>query len=119
MSGNARMLGRDEIPVIDIGPLVDGSASARVAGELANAATHIGFIYVGNHGIDSALIENARNAALEFFRQPLEKKLELMGDFVDTLSRKFTPVTMGQHVERIKEGGSLRNYRPTFSTQAA
>lgn len=78
MNPSARALTRHEIPVIDIGPLLDGSDPARVAAQLAHAATDVGFIYIGNHGIDSAVIARARDIGLAFFRQPLEKKLEVV-----------------------------------------
>ena len=65
-----------EIPVIDIGPLRDGSDPAAVGRRLAWAATEVGFIYVENHGVPAALIENARSSGLEFFRMPAEAKQE-------------------------------------------
>ena len=67
----------DDIPVIDIGPLIDASDPMRAARELAWAASEVGFIYVRNHGVDAAVIERARETALAFFRQPLERKLEV------------------------------------------
>ena len=65
-----------EVPVIDIGPLRDGSDPAAVGGELAWAASEVGFLYVENHGIPTALVAAAREAGLEFFRMPLEAKQE-------------------------------------------
>jgi isopenicillin N synthase-like dioxygenase len=74
---DARTLSNDQIPVIDLGPLRDGSDSMRVAQELAWAATEVGFIYVRNHGVDMELVRSARQAGLEFFRAPLERKVEV------------------------------------------
>ena len=65
-----------EVPVIDIAPLRDGADAARVGAELARAATEVGFLYVRNHGVDAALVERARRAALDFFRLPEEAKRE-------------------------------------------
>ena len=64
-----------DVPVIDIGPLRDGSDPAAVGRLLAWAATEVGFIYVENHGVPASLIETARRAGLEFFRMPAEAKL--------------------------------------------
>ena len=64
-----------QVPVIDIGPLRDGSDPVGVGERLAWAASEIGFIYVENHGVSASLIEVARRAGLEFFRLPLEEKL--------------------------------------------
>ena len=66
-----------DIPVIDLAPLRDRTAPERVAQQLAWAASEVGFIYVRNHGIASKVIRDARNAGLEFFRLPLEQKLEV------------------------------------------
>lgn len=62
--------GNGSIPVIDIGPLRDGSDPLRVAQALHRASHDVGFLYVANHGIDAALLDDARAQALAFFRQP-------------------------------------------------
>ena len=67
----------EEIPVIDVGPLVDGSDPTGAARDLVWAATEVGFIYVRNHGVDAAVIERARECGLAFFRQPPQRKLEV------------------------------------------
>ncbi len=62
------------IPVIDIGPLRDGSAEAGVARAIYETSRDIGFLYVGNHGVDEDLIAEAHAAGLAFFRQDAETK---------------------------------------------
>ncbi len=62
------------IPVIDMGPLRDGSGAAEVGKDLHQASQEVGFIYVKNHGIPDDLITRAHAAALAFFRQPEEVK---------------------------------------------
>ena len=64
----------DNIPVIDLEPLLDGSDAKTVARAIHRASQEIGFIYVANHGISNAAIDAARNAALEFFRLPDDVK---------------------------------------------
>ncbi len=59
----------DNIPVIDLGPLLDGSDPESVAQAIHRASQETGFIYAANHGIADNVIASARNAALEFFRQ--------------------------------------------------
>lgn len=49
---------------------------------------------------------------------PVAKKLELMGAFVDRLTKSFTPVTIGEHVQSIRTTGGLRGYAPVFSNQS-
>ena len=65
---------RELIPVIDIGPLRDGSDPVGVARQLHRASREVGFIYVSNHGIPEETIEAARSTAMQFFRQPAEEK---------------------------------------------
>ena len=74
-AARAERLDAAEVPVIDIGPLRDGSDPEGVGRKLAWAASEVGFIYVENHGVPAALIEDARRTGLEFFRLPLEAKL--------------------------------------------
>ena len=62
--------------MIDVAPLRDGADPAGVGAELARAAAEVGFLYVRNHGVDPALVERARRAALDFFRLPEEAKRE-------------------------------------------
>ena len=62
------------IPVIDIGPLRDGSGTRKVGKALHQASQTVGFIYVTNHGIPDDLIKRAHETALAFFRQPEEVK---------------------------------------------
>ena len=50
-----RTLGIQEIPVVDLGPLLDGSDPSAVAAELGRAASTVGFVYVRNHGVPGAL----------------------------------------------------------------
>lgn len=75
---SARTVTDGEIPVIDIGPLRDGSGLEEAGRRLAWAAEHVGFIYVENHGIEQSLVDDARQVAVEFFRHADEKKLEVV-----------------------------------------
>jgi len=67
-------ISRDDIPVVDIQPLRDGSDPVRVARALHAANTQLGFIYIKGHGIPESLIEETRSAALQFFRLPADRK---------------------------------------------
>ena len=62
------------IPIIDIGPLRDGSAKFGVAREIHEASRDVGFLYIRNHGIDPELIAEAHRMGLAFFRQDDEFK---------------------------------------------
>lgn len=63
----ARQTSAEEIPVVDITALRDGSDPQAVAEALHAASTGLGFIYVSGHGIPDAVIEAARSAAYDLF----------------------------------------------------
>lgn len=63
----ARKTNADEIPVIDITPLRDGTDPSSVARALHAASQGLGFIYVRGHGIPEQVIDRARAAAYDFF----------------------------------------------------
>ena len=68
------------IPVVDLAPFRDGTDKVGVARALHEASRDVGFIYVRNHGIPDHQIEIARALAIAFFREPLERKLEVAVD---------------------------------------
>ena len=72
-----KQVDHDLIPIIDIGPLRDGSDPIAVARKLHRASQDVGFIYVSNHGISEDAIDAARNAAMRFFRCPAEDKQQI------------------------------------------
>jgi isopenicillin N synthase-like dioxygenase len=69
----------ERIPVIDLGPFLDGAAAARrqVALEIGEACRNIGFFYIVNHGVPADLRAAVFARAAAFFDQPIEKKLEI------------------------------------------
>jgi len=66
----------DRIPLVDIAPLLghDSAAKAKVAAELANAASEVGFLYITGHGIANATIDGLQAAAEDFFALPMAVK---------------------------------------------
>lgn len=70
---------REEIPIVDIGPLLAGAPGARehVAAKLHDACTGMGFLFLVGHGIDAGVIARAFDASRRFFALPPEKKLEV------------------------------------------
>jgi isopenicillin N synthase-like dioxygenase len=74
---STKQLDADQIPVIDIAPLIDGSNGESVGRDLVWAASEVGFIYVKNHGVSQTVIDHARHTGLEFFRLADAAKLEV------------------------------------------
>ena len=64
------------IAVIDIAPLRhhDPAGQRRVAAELREACSRIGFFYVSRHGVDQDLMDRTFAEVRRFFHQPLERK---------------------------------------------
>ncbi len=64
----------ESVPVIDLGPFLDGGDKPGVARAIGRACREVGFFYVRNHGVPRARVETAFAEARRFFAQPLEAK---------------------------------------------
>ena len=69
----------DDIPILDLAPLLAGEADAleRLGPQLRRAFTEVGFYFIRNHGVPEALVEQGFEAAARFHAQPLEAKLAM------------------------------------------
>jgi isopenicillin N synthase-like dioxygenase len=65
------------VPIVDISGLHSPDWAERdfVAGELGEAASEVGFLYVSGAGVDDTLFERLLAATKEFFALPLEVKM--------------------------------------------
>jgi isopenicillin N synthase-like dioxygenase len=73
----------DRIPVIDVGQYLAGKPDghAALAKVVATSFVDTGFLVIANHGIDTALVDGAFAAAIEFFDLDEPRKLALkVGD---------------------------------------
>jgi isopenicillin N synthase-like dioxygenase len=86
-----------EIPVIDVGALIDGKTDAmtRLAGEFAQAYGTTGFGYIVNHGIDPALIRRVFDASARFHALPRHAKMAVE---LNHLHRGFIPINTSTDV---------------------
>jgi isopenicillin N synthase-like dioxygenase len=76
----ASSAGSASLPVIDVGPLVNGSPAAAAAGlaeQIQAACQDRGFFYVTGHGVGASLLADLADASAEFFALPLADKLEI------------------------------------------
>ncbi|MEP6624873.1 MAG: 2-oxoglutarate and iron-dependent oxygenase domain-containing protein, partial [Acidimicrobiia bacterium] len=62
------------VPVIDVGPLIDGRDVDDVAQRIDQACHEVGFFSVVNHGVDPALCARLGRTAHEFFGRPEPEK---------------------------------------------
>ena len=88
----------DEIPVVDIGPLIDGTDPDGVAREIGYICENVGFLYVRNHGVAADLVGAAYKMAKEFFDLPFESKDRLNVKYSGEALRGYIPL-YGENVD--------------------
>lgn len=83
--------GIDYIPIIDLGPYLDGRPGAmqQAASELHFAQVNIGFYFVSGHGISPELLARVQDELKKFFRLPINCKMKIQVD--DTLCGYVPP----------------------------
>lgn len=81
-----------QVPIIDIGPLVDGSAPQHVASEMASACGECGFFYIIGHGVDDDLQQRLEALSREFFAQSLDTKMAIRMELGGRAWRGYFPV---------------------------
>lgn len=87
----------DEIPLIDIGALIDGSDVQGVAQTIGRACREVGFLYIENHGVDPDLIDQTYTQAKRFFNLPKAQKEALDIRLSGPTLRGYIP-TYGENV---------------------
>ena len=69
----------EEIPIIDLGPYLSDrpGATETTAAEMRYALEHIGFFFIINHGVATAVRDRTVEATARFYALPLEAKMAL------------------------------------------
>ena len=69
----------EELPIIDLGPYLNNQpgAAETTAAEMRDALEHIGFFFIINHGIATALRERTVEATARFYALPPEARMAL------------------------------------------
>ncbi len=70
----ANSIAIEDIPLIDLAPLMEQGETEQTGKALLSAALNTGFFYIKNHGIDPAIIERAISASENFFHLPPSDK---------------------------------------------
>ncbi|WP_241385292.1 isopenicillin N synthase family dioxygenase [Rhodococcus sp. CH91] len=79
------------VPAVDIGPYVRGEGDterARVAREIDDACTRVGFVQILGHGVPGEVVDGLASALDDFFGLPLEDKVRYR---VDGANRGYSP----------------------------
>lgn len=68
----------DSVPIIDVSSFAKGSAETRqvIADSVGQAFADFGFAVIIGHGVNDSIFDEAYDAGKEFFRQPLDQKLQ-------------------------------------------
>ena len=80
MATAPRAATREELPVLDLGPLLRGEPLDALARQLRQACETIGFFYVINHGVPQRVVDDVFAATRRFFALPEAKRLEIKLD---------------------------------------
>ncbi|MGH3034803.1 MAG: 2-oxoglutarate and iron-dependent oxygenase domain-containing protein, partial [Gaiellaceae bacterium] len=109
------------VPVVDIGPFLDGTSEGKstVGEAVAGACEEIGFLLVTGHGVRGELVDDAYRLSRAFFDLPPQEKLPLStGELVpglpvyrpvaaESLAASLGAVSPGDLKESLDWGRSL------------
>jgi isopenicillin N synthase-like dioxygenase len=104
-SDEVREYTRSRIPIIEIGPIIDGTEAIAkryaVAAEIGKACREYGFFYITGHGVGEELQRRLEGLSRRFFARPMEEKMEIRMARGGKAWRGYFPV-----------GGELTSGRP-------
>lgn len=91
------------VPVIDVAPFLNGSASDKnaVAKAIDQACRDIGFLVISGHGVANSLLADVHRTSREFFDLSLDEKMKVARP-APTVSRGYVPVE-GESVGRSRD----------------
>jgi isopenicillin N synthase-like dioxygenase len=95
MSSIPRAATADEVPVLDLTPLIAGGDLTELADTLRQACVNTGFFYVKNHGIPEPVFDGIFDATRRYFDLPETQRLAHRMD--DRFRRGFMPQGINQH----------------------
>ncbi len=82
----------EQLPIIDISPLLQHKNRKLVAEQIRNACCDKGFFYIVGHGIDVQLQAKLEALSRQFFAWPEAEKLKSSMDKAGRAWRGFFPV---------------------------
>ncbi len=103
----------DEIPVIDIGPLLEGTdtGARHVAAQIAAAYSQVGFSYLTGHDVAPELLDGLFMASADFHALPRAEKMSLE---VNEFHRGFIPINTSTAVTSSIEIARKPNQSESF-----
>jgi isopenicillin N synthase-like dioxygenase len=120
------------VPVIDIGPFLDGSPDGRalVVDHVRQACEEIGFLTIVGHRVPTELIDEMRRVSYAFFELPVEEKLKIQRTQVvgshgysalneGTLARTLGVEAPPDYQEALSVGPEVSPDDPYYNSEAA
>jgi isopenicillin N synthase-like dioxygenase len=95
MNDTPRQATQEEVPILDLTPLLANTDLSALAHELRHACETIGFFYVKNHGVPQDAIDGVFEATRRYFDLPLSERLRTKID--DRFRRGYMPQGINQH----------------------
>lgn len=102
----------EEIPIIDIGPLLTGGAGAidAVAAQIHRTCTEIGFFFIVNHGMDDRIVARAFDASRQFFALQMAEKMKVR---MNRHQCGYMPPDVAVHTDTFEKRATARNAQPS------
>jgi isopenicillin N synthase-like dioxygenase len=85
----------EEVPILDLSPLLAGEDLTALAATLRHACETTGFFYVEHHGVPQSVIDAVFAATRRYFDLPLDERLKMKID--DRFRRGYMPQGINQH----------------------
>lgn len=112
----------NEIPLIDIAPLIDGSNPQGVARRIGEVCERVGFFYITNHGVPKDLVERMYSLTQTFFDLPFEAKDRLnfvhsgesLRGYIPMYGENLDPNNTRDHKECFDFGAHEEEVSPFF-----
>ncbi|KAF3929381.1 hypothetical protein ABW19_dt0204333 [Dactylella cylindrospora] len=94
----------DSIPILDLSLAFSDDLTSRkkVAEQLFDACTRVGFFYVKNHGVPKQVVTNCFGAGKEFFDLPMDEKMKIWIKESDNF-KGYTPL-LGENTDPAGRG---------------
>jgi len=95
MTAPPRPATREEVPVLDLAPLVEGGPLGNLASALRHACETTGFFYAARHGVPRSVVDGVFAATQRYFALPHDQRMQLRID--EKYRRGFMPQGINQH----------------------
>ncbi|KAL1954082.1 hypothetical protein VTO42DRAFT_1770 [Malbranchea cinnamomea] len=112
------------LPVVDLADLNSPSLEARkrLAAQIFEAATIVGFFYIKNHGVPEDLIEHTRQLGRQYFALPHEAKMEQFAGKGDGVAGYFPPLHLmpnyAKEFLRVSGGPGVEGFEYGYDIEA-